>query len=78
MSFVAPKFKLGLLAFFDIEVNPNPAYERSIAGSQRFGSAQEPPVYPFLVTSSEGYLARASSAKTSRPDPASLFVIIGV
>jgi hypothetical protein len=46
MRFAPPKFSLGPLRFVNVEINPNPQYERSIARSQRLGSTQKPVVLP--------------------------------
>src|SRR6201987_5882728 len=54
--------ELRLFAFFNLEVNPNPIQQSSIAGLEGFGATEEPAVASFRVTNSKSRLAGAACA----------------
>jgi hypothetical protein len=58
------KVELRLFPFFDIEANPDPIKQASIARQEWFGATQKPTIRSFSATNSEGYLAFAAIAKT--------------
>ena len=56
--------ELRLLAFFNLEVNPDPIQQSSIARPERFGATQEPAVPSFRVSNSKTQLTGAARAQT--------------
>ena len=56
--------ELGLLAFFDVEVDPDPVEDRSVVPSKRFRATEEPAVVAFSVTNPKAHLTRAAGAQT--------------
>jgi hypothetical protein len=69
---------LGTLEFFNVEVYPDPVQQRPIACSEWFQATEEPAVFSFRVSDSEGRLAGSPSSVTSCPDSKRLFMIIGM
>src|SRR6266853_3806167 len=68
--------ELGLPAFFDVEVDPDPIEERSVVPSESLGATEEPAVMAFGVANPKTHLARRARAKTVRPNPPRLFAIV--
>jgi hypothetical protein len=54
--------ELSLFALFNLEVNPDPIQQSSIAPPERFGATEEPAVPSFRVTNSKACLAGAARA----------------
>src|SRR6266567_5881436 len=54
--------ELRLFAFFNLEVNPDPIQQSSIARPQRFGTTKEPAVPSFRVTNPKACLTGAARA----------------
>ena len=69
---------LGSLAFFDIEVDPDPILDRSIGRSERLGTGEEPAVMAFGVTNANTHVTRTARLQTIRRDPPRFFVIVRV
>src|ERR1700691_2629953 len=65
-------------AVVDVEIDADPIQHGSVRGPNGVGSTQKPPVHPFSVTTSKGYLARAPGSQTGGPDSTCLFVIVGM
>ena len=59
-----PKFDLRLLAFFDIEVDPDPIEKRSVLRPKRLGTTEEPAIVTFSVTNPKTHLASAAGPQT--------------
>src|ERR1700693_734490 len=49
------KVELRLFPFFDIEANPDPIKQASIARQEWFGATEKPTIRSFSATNSEGY-----------------------
>ena len=77
MRLAPPKFNLGPLLFVNVEINPNPKYQRSIARSQRLGSGTSgiPPVNRELETQPSPALP---VRRQLEPDFTRFIMIIGV
>src|SRR5258706_6013298 len=54
------QIKLGLLALVDVEVDSDPAEERSVAPSKPFRATQEPAVIALAITDANTHLTRAT------------------
>ena len=65
------------LAFFDVDVDADPAEQRSIVRAERFGATEKPPVHSFRVTYPKADLTRRAGAETDGPDSARFVVIVG-
>src|SRR6185436_6586019 len=72
----APKFALGSLAFFDIEIDADPVADRAVVCSKGLRPAEEPAVAAFGVTSPKTHFASAASFQALRPDPPRLLLIL--
>ena len=64
MRFAPPKFHFGLLAFFDIEVDPDPGEDRSVVPTERLRATEEPAVIAFGVTNARTHLTRTARLQT--------------
>jgi hypothetical protein len=67
IKLVLLKRLLGALAVLDVEINPDPIQEVSIARPQGFDSAEEPAVPSISVTNSKTDLSYTARAQTCRP-----------
>ncbi len=54
------KVELGLFAFFNVEINPDPIQQGSVRSPNRFGATEEPPVPSFGVMHAKTHLAGAA------------------
>ncbi|HTB72829.1 MAG TPA: hypothetical protein VK762_06280 [Polyangiaceae bacterium] len=70
--------ELGLLVFLDVEVDPDPAQERSIRRSEGFGATQKPAVPALGVTHPKAHVACGPAAETPCPDSARFIVVVRV
>src|SRR6266446_4962569 len=68
--------ELGLLAFVDVEIDPDPILDRSIGRSERLDAAEEPAVIALSVPNSTTRLSRAARPQIVRPDSPHFFVIV--
>jgi hypothetical protein len=73
-----PQGFFGSLPIVNVEVYPDPVQQPPIARSERFEATEEPAVFPFGVSYSEGRLAGSPSSVTGCPDLKRLFMIIGM
>ncbi len=78
LFFSNPTLFLGALEFFNVEVYPDPVQQRPIACSERFETTEEPAVFSFRVSYSEGRLAGSPSSVTGCPDSKRLFAVVGM
>ena len=78
LFFGGPALFLGALEFFNVEVYPDPVQQRPIACSERFEATEEPAVFSFRVSYSEGRLAGSPSSVTGCPDSKRLFAVVGM
>src|SRR6202166_833827 len=78
LFFGSPTLFLGALEFFNVEVYPDPVQQGPIACAERFETAEEPAVFSFRVSYSEGRLAGSPSSVTGCSDSKRLFMIIGM
>src|SRR4029077_17700866 len=62
--FAPAEFDFGLLAFFDVEVDPDPVEDCSIVRSKRLRAIEKPAVATFSVASPKAPLARAPGPQT--------------
>jgi len=75
---VTPQGFLGSLPIVNVDVYPDPVQQRPIACPERFEATEEPAVFPFRVSYSEGRLACSPRSVAGCPDPERLFMIIGM
>src|SRR5258706_10587845 len=68
--------ELGLLAFVDVEVDPDPVEDRSVVPTERLRAAEEPAVIALSVPNSTTRLSGASCPQIVRPDSPHFFVIV--
>src|SRR5580658_10705654 len=71
-----PQCFFGSLPIVDVEVDPDPVQQRPIACSERCEATEEPSVFTFRASYSEGRLAGSPRSLTGGPDPKRLFMII--
>src|ERR1700687_1452743 len=68
--------ELGLLAFVDVEVDPDPVEDRAVVPTDRLRAAEEPAVIPVSVPNSTTRLSGAARPQIVRPDPPHFFVVV--
>src|SRR5712671_901664 len=68
--------ELGLLAFVDVDVDPDPVEDRSVVPAQRLRAAEEPAVIALSVPNSTTRLGGAARAQIVRPDSPHFFLIV--
>jgi hypothetical protein len=78
MGFAPAEFRLGLFAFFDLEIHPDPIQQTSVRRANRFGSAKKPAVLSFHIGNSEAHLGGGACAQAGGPDPTCLFGVVGM
>src|SRR5882762_11991304 len=61
--------ELGSLELFDVEVDPDPIQQRSIARPERFGATEEPAIRSLSVAHSKTLFTRRGCCEHGRPDP---------
>jgi hypothetical protein len=54
--------ELGLFAFFNVEINPDPIQQGSVRSPNGFGATEEPPVSSFGVTHAKTQRTGAAGA----------------
>ena len=67
--------ELASLAFLDIDVDSDPAEDRSVVLFKRLRAAEEPAITASSVSGPKTHFARAAGSQALRPDPPRLFVI---
>src|SRR5712692_2089654 len=68
--------ELGLLAFVDVEIDPDPVEDRSVVPTKRLRAAEEPAVIALSVPNSTTRLIGAARPQILRPDSPHFFVIV--
>src|SRR5712692_2299378 len=68
--------ELGLLAFVDVEVDPDPVEDRSVVSTERLRATEEPAVIALSVPNSTTRLSGAARPQIVRPDSPHFFVIV--
>src|SRR6267154_1262377 len=68
--------ELGLLAFVNVEVDPEPVEDRSVVPTERLRATEEPAVIALSVPNSTTRLSRAARPQIVRPDSPHFFVIV--
>src|SRR5712671_3299839 len=68
--------ELGLLAFVDVEVDPDPVEDRSVVRTERLRAAEEPAVIALSVANSTTRLSGAAGPQIVRPDSPHFFMIV--
>src|SRR5882724_1942443 len=71
-----PKFDFASLVLFDVEVDADPAEQRSIVRPERFGTTEKPPISSGLIAYAKSDLAGLTCLQTRRPDLARLVAIV--
>jgi hypothetical protein len=57
-----PKLFFGAFAIFNVEIEPDPTDESSVARSKGFGATEEPAIRSLSATNSKSYLTPATLA----------------
>src|SRR5713101_6392750 len=68
--------ELGLLAFVDVEVDPDPVEDRSVVPTERLRATEEPAVIALSVPNSTTRLSGGARPQIVRPDSPHFFVIV--
>src|SRR5258706_818250 len=68
--------ELGLLAFVDVEVDPDPVEDRSVVPHKRFCATEEPAIIALSVPNSTTRLSSTARPQIVRPDSPHFFVIV--
>jgi len=54
------EIEFGLLAFLNVEINPDPIQQGSVRSPNRFGATEEPPIPSSGVTQAKAHLTGAA------------------
>src|SRR5258706_4780969 len=68
--------ELGLVAFVDVEVDPDPVEDRSVVPTKRFCATEEPAIIALSVPNSTTRLSSAARPQIVRPHSPHFFVIV--
>jgi len=78
LFFGSPTLFFRVLEFLNVEVYTDPVQQRPIACSEGFEATEEPAVFSFRVSYSEGCLPGSPGSIAGRPDFKRLFMIVGM